>query len=312
MSSFRERRFRENRFHGRNAWEMGDRNMDKIGVIGLGRMGSAMAEALSGAGRAVTGWTRSGITPDRAAGLGIAVAEDLNALAASSDILVLSLFDDAAVDAVIGQLLLADLNGKLIVDTSTVSPIVLQSRAEEIAAAGGRAVDAPISGGPEMVRARTAGFFMGGADADAARFRPVAEVIAGRVFHVGPLGAGMAMKTINNAMLQGYFASLTEMTKLAKRAGLTLERTMDILAGGPAACDMFKARLPKILGQDTEVGFSIAGVRKDADVFLRVARDMGVATPVLEVARDVVDRGIDAGLADADVAALITRAYQDG
>jgi 3-hydroxyisobutyrate dehydrogenase-like beta-hydroxyacid dehydrogenase len=94
----------------------------RVGIVGIGRMGGAMAARLAGQGHDVTGWTRSGLSPDKARAMGIAAATDIAAVAAASDIILLSLSDDAAVAAVVKELCSGDLRGKVIVDTSTVSP----------------------------------------------------------------------------------------------------------------------------------------------------------------------------------------------
>src|SRR5687768_10112663 len=95
---------------------------ERVGIVGLGRMGSAMAKRLAAQGFAVAGWTRSGLTPETATALGIAASVDLAELLHVSDIVILALLDDAAVHAMLGELTAADLTGKMIVDTSTVSP----------------------------------------------------------------------------------------------------------------------------------------------------------------------------------------------
>src|SRR5688572_26490392 len=115
----------------------------RVGLIGLGRMGAAMAARLSGQGYAVSGWTRSGLSPDKARGLGIVVESDVAAAAVKSDVMLLSLSDDAAVTAVVKELCRGDLRGKVIVDTSTVGPDTLRRQAVAIAKTGGSALDAP-------------------------------------------------------------------------------------------------------------------------------------------------------------------------
>lgn len=280
--------------------------MDRIGVIGLGRMGSAIALRLAAAGRPVTGWTRSG----RGAGA-LPLAPDLPALIAQSDVLVSSLFDDAAVAGILAALAAQDLSGRLIVETSTIAPGTLVGLADQIADAGAQLVDAPISGGPELVAGGSCGIFIGGEEGAARRAHAALSPVSGRIFHVGPLGAGLVMKTINNAMLQSYFAALAEQMRVARRAGLPLETALGILSGGPAGTPALKDRMARMLGQDTSLGFPIHGVAKDNDVFRRVAADLGVATPTLEAARVLIDQAIAAGLAEADVAALVAMAYGD-
>lgn len=285
--------------------------MDRIGVIGLGRMGSAIARRFTQGGYAVGGWTRSGIGPDAARTLGITAAPSLAQLAQASDLLFLSLFDDAAVREVVEALCATDLTGKVIIDTSTVDPGLLRGQAGRIGAAGGTALDAPISGGPEMVLDGSCGMFVGGEEADFARIGPALSVLSGRVLHIGPLGSGMAMKVVNNAMLQGYWVTLTEVARIAKRAGLELETAMNIIAGGPAATAMFKARIEKILGNDKAVGFSVAGGAKDSGVFVGTASALGVDTPALRLAQAMFNRACEDGLAGEDVAVLIANAYRD-
>jgi len=279
--------------------------MDRIGVIGLGRMGGAMAARLVSQGVPVTGWTRSG-----RAVAGVAQAPDLVALVGASDVLILSLYDDAAVAGMLDALLALDLAGRLVVETSTVAPNVLKSRADDFAVAGAHVVDAPISGGPDLVAAGTCGIFIGGAPEASARAKAALSALSPRIFHVGPLGTGLVMKTVNNALMQSYTAGLVEQLRVASRAGLSLETALHIVCGGPAGIPMVRDRLPKILGQDDSVGFPVSGVAKDNAVFQRVAADAGVETPTLKAAGAMLADAIAAGLSDADIAAVLARAYR--
>jgi 3-hydroxyisobutyrate dehydrogenase-like beta-hydroxyacid dehydrogenase len=176
-------------------------------------------------------------------------------------------------------------------------------------AKGAVAVDAPISGGPELVHAGACGVFIGGTDAAAQRASAVLAGISGRIFHVGPLGTGLVMKTINNSMLQCYINGLGEFLPLANRSGLSMETAMRILAGGPAGAPFIKDRLPKILGEDDTVGFSINAGKKDNDVFQRVMQSYGLASESLKAAGRRQEQAIGAGLGEADPAALVKFAY---
>jgi 3-hydroxyisobutyrate dehydrogenase len=280
--------------------------MDRIGVIGLGRMGSAIASRFAAQGVPVTGWTRSG-----RAVADVTMAPDLLSLVARADVLVLSLFDDAAVAETLSALSAFDLSGRLIVETSTIAPATIKGIADRVAVAGAQLVDAPISGGPEMVASGSCGIFIGGDHMAASRAMAALSPLSGRIFQVGPLGTGLVMKSINNAMMQSYFAGLAEQMRVARRSGLSLETALTILSGGPAGAPVLKDRLPRMLGQDMSVGFPIHGAAKDNGVFRRVAADMGVQTPTLDAARVMIEQAIAAGLAEADVAALIAMAYAD-
>ncbi|RED11355.1 NAD(P)-dependent oxidoreductase [Pontivivens insulae] len=281
--------------------------MTRIGIIGLGRMGTAMAHRFADQGADVIGWTRSGRRIE-----GVKSAPDLSTLVASSDMLVLSLFDDTAVAEMLDALLAEDLSGKLIVETSTVVPDVLREREQALIAAGARAVDAPISGGPELVLAGQCGIFIGGEAQTVQEAQARLTLLTERIFHVGPLGAGLVMKTINNAMIQAYFCGLNELLPLAKRAGLSLETAANILASGPAGTPMFADRLPRLLGEDDSVGCAIEAVAKDADVFRRVVETHGLPAPLLTLFGAQARAAVDAGLGGLDAARMATAAYENG
>jgi len=281
--------------------------MERIGVIGLGRMGSAIAQRMKAEGREVLGWTRSGRQID-----GVKNVPDVDALVRKSDTLILSLFDDAAVAGVLDRLLTLDIKGKQIIETSTVMPNLLIDRIERITASGATAVDAPISGGPEMVLAGSCGLFIGGDDAAATKARDSMAAISQRIFHVGPLGTGLIMKVINNGMIQTYFSGLADLMPLAKQAGLPLETAIRILSGGPAGMPMLTARIPKVLGEDDSVGFANSTAFKDNDVCLRVLRSHGLSSPSLESFGAQKDVAEQAGVMEGDPAELVKLAYYGG
>lgn len=276
--------------------------MDKrIGVIGLGRMGRALAARLGAQGLAVTGWTRSGGAPPA----GVAAASTLEDAVAASDVLILSLFDDAAVRETLDRLSRLDLRGRLLVETSTIAPDVVRAAAPGLEAAGSRIVDAPISGGPEMVAAGTIALFVGGAPADVARFAPVAARLTAQVYEVGPLGAGHAAKIVNNSAMGGALQAMIESFRLGVRLGLDLPTMLRIMETSPAATPAFKARIPKMRGDDASVSFSVAGVLKDQALFLRIAETLGEPLPALAAARENFVRVAEAGHAEADLAMVI-------
>ncbi|WP_281067716.1 NAD(P)-dependent oxidoreductase [Neorhizobium galegae] len=282
---------------------------ETIGIIGLGRMGSAMARRLAAAGFSVTGWSRSGIDPARADELGIAGADTLGKLAASSRILILSLMDDAAVSSVLSVLAQTGaLDGRLIVDTSTVGPQTPSAHAGALEAAGARAIDAPISGGPDQVLQGRIGLYIGGAKEDVERFLPVAEVLSDRIHHIGPLGHGAAAKLVNNMMLLGLWQTLKEALLLGQAAGLTRETMLNFLEGSPAASPALKSRLPVILGTSDAVGFSLSGVVKDARVVADLAQQLDVDLPTMGAALESFRQAQDNGHGEADLATMVRAA----
>lgn len=283
---------------------------ERIGIVGLGRMGSAMAGRLAAQGFTVTGWTRSGLSADKAAALGIAASLDLAALLAASDIVILALLDDEAVRATLHELAAADPAGKLIVDTSTVSPETLRAHETAMAEAGAALLDAPISGGPEMLLSGTVGLYIGGAEKDFQRFLPVAEVLSNRIHHVGKLGDGASAKLVNNMMLMGLWQIMKEAIELGGKAGLGRDKMIEILSGSPAASPAMRSRLPVVLGETEAVGFPVSGVLKDMGVVLELAGHLGVATPAIEAARASFRNAAALGYAEADLGTVVRLALE--
>lgn len=278
--------------------------MNNYGVIGLGRMGSAIAQRVAQQGAPVVGWTRSGHPVE-----GVETLPNLGALVERANTLVLSLFDNAAVSEVLDALLALDLSGKQIIETSTVVPSILKTRVSRIEAAGATAVDAPISGGPEMVLAGTCGVFIGGSDAAAKGAEEALHLISHHIFHVGPLGAGLVMKTINNGMIQTYVSGLADFMPLARRAGLPMETAIKILAGGPAGSPFLNTRLPKVLGEDDTIGFTVAAAKKDQAAFSDIFASFDLKSRMLERYGQLASEAIAEGLGEEDPAVMIPWAY---
>lgn len=285
---------------------MNDREV--IGICGVGRMGSAMAARLAGQGFKLVLWSRSGVTDAFASDNGAEIAFSPAALAFKADIIITSLINDSAVETVLDQLVETSLPGKLVVEMSTVSPKTLKNYSERIKAKGGSAIDAPISGGPEFVMDGKAGVYIGGADVDYKRFRPIAEALSDRIHHTGSLGTGAAAKVVNNMMLCGYWEVLKEALLTGKQAGLSVETMLDVLLTSPGGSPALKTRAPRILGEDTSVGFPVKGALKDAKLFASVADSFGIETPAIDAAVKSYSACLDAGHGNEDLSAMVRTA----
>lgn len=276
-----------------------------VTVLGLGNMGHALAGRLAGQGVAVTGWSRSGGDARAAEHSGYRLTVDLAEAVASSDILLTSLFDDCAVEAVAKRLSALTLPGKLIVETSTIDPKTLRRVAPDLQAKGAAVIDAPISGGPDMIAAGTIGIFLGGAADDVARFTPVAERLSNRFAHIGELGAGYATKIMNNVALGGATQALIEALKTGQALGLSKETMLAVLEKGPAITPMLKDRLPKIRGDDVSVGFSLDGAVVDSELFVAVTRAAGVELTVVPELLKSYQIAVEAGHGAKDLVSVV-------
>lgn len=281
--------------------------MERIGFIGLGTMGAAMAANLARAGFPVVAWNR---TPGRApelAELGITVAETAGAVAAGSDIVVVCVSDTPDVEAVIfgpDGIVEGAREGTLIVDCSTIAPSGSWDFAARLRERGIAMVDAPVSGGSEGAQKATLTIFVGGEAPDVERARPVLAAMGRTITHVGPIGAGQAVKAVNQVILAGTYLGVAEGIVLAIRAGLDVEQVVEALGGGAAQSWVLANRSARMLANDYPLGFKVGLHRKDLGIALELAGQLGAVLPVSALAAQLESGLIAQGHGDDDMSAL--------
>ncbi len=281
--------------------------MERIGFLGLGTMGAAMAANLARAGFDVTAWNR---TPGRAPeleSLGVARASTPAEVAASSDVVVICVSDTPDVEAVLfGSAGLADgaRSGTLVIDCSTISPAATRDFAARLGSTGVAMVDAPVSGGSEGAQKATLTIFVGGEDADFERSRPVLAALGKTITHVGPIGSGQAVKAVNQVILAGTYLGVAEGIVLAMKSGLDVEQVVEALGGGAAQSWVLANRSGRMIANDYPLGFKVALHRKDLGIALDLARELGADLPVTDLAADLESRLVGDGHAEDDMSAL--------
>ena len=256
---------------------------EQVGVVGLGRMGLAMAVTLQRAGLAVTGFDIAAAVRERAAGEGVAVATGLAELLADTPIVLASLPDDAAVtDLVEGAGgLLEGPPDRLLIDTSTVEPATSRRLAATLEAAGHAMLDAPVSGGPAGAAAGTLTVMVGGSEADLARAAPVFAAIAQKVVHVGPCGAGAVAKLVNNLLCAAHLLTNGEAMRLAEAAGVPAERVLEAVNAASGRSAVSEVNLPRwILSGTFDSGFTMGLMRKDVRLAGRLLEASNLAAPM--------------------------------
>jgi 3-hydroxyisobutyrate dehydrogenase len=278
-----------------------------VAFLGLGTMGAAMAANLARAGFAVTAWNR---TPDRApelAELGVVSAATPAEAAAAVDIVVICVSDTPDVESVLfgpGGVVEGAREGTLIVDCSTIAPSGSWDFAARLAERGLSMVDAPVSGGSEGARNATLTIFVGGDAADVERARPVLEALGKTITHVGPIGAGQAVKAVNQVILAGTYLGVAEGVVLAIKAGLDVEQVVAALGGGAAQSWVLANRAGRMIDNDYPLGFKVALHRKDLGIALDLAAQLGAVLPVSALAAQLETGLIAGGHADDDMSAL--------
>ncbi len=281
--------------------------MERIAFLGLGTMGAAMAANLTRAGFAVTAWNR---TPGRApelTELGVQSAATPAAAAAAADIIVICVSDTPDVEAVLfGDDGVVDgaRPGTLIIDCSTIAPSGSWDLAARLRERDLAMIDAPVSGGSEGARNATLTIFVGGDARDVARAMPVLQALGRTITHVGPIGAGQAVKAVNQVILAGTYLGVAEGIVLAMKAGLDVEQVVDALGGGAAQSWVLANRAGRMLDNDYPLGFKVALHRKDLGIALALAEQLGAVLPVTALAAQL-ETGLIAGdHGDDDVSAL--------
>ncbi|MGH8945097.1 MAG: NAD(P)-dependent oxidoreductase [Acidimicrobiia bacterium] len=266
----------------------------RIAIVGLGAMGTAIAERLLASGQEVVVWNR---TPERAKPLiaaGARVAARAGEAANASDLVITMVTDPAALVAVteheqgVIPALRAD---SLLVEMSTVGPAAIGRLAQRLPE-GTSLLDAPVLGSVRQAQQGVLKIFVGGDQAALERARPILELL-GEVLHVGPLGAGAAAKLVANSTLFGVLAVLGEAIALGEALGLTRSALLEVLRATPVA-EQAERRWPSIIGSTYPRRFGLSLARKDSDLIAAAAArarvDLRVAT------------GAGSWLADADAA----------
>jgi 3-hydroxyisobutyrate dehydrogenase len=255
---------------------------EKIGFIGLGIMGQGMAHNILKAGFPLTVWNRTASKMEPLVEAGAQAASDPADVAAKSDVIVICVSDTPDVEAVIlGErgVLEGVEAGRVVIDCSTISPIVTRQLSETLAEKGVAMLDAPVSGGSEGAARGTLSIMVGGEAKTFERARPVLEAMGKTITHVGASGAGQTVKLVNQILVVGVMLSVSEALLFAQAGGVDLEKTLQAVSAGAAGSWMLSNRGPQVIRRDWRPGFMIDLQQKDIRLVLEAADALGVPLP---------------------------------
>jgi 3-hydroxyisobutyrate dehydrogenase-like beta-hydroxyacid dehydrogenase len=276
-----------------------------VAVVGTGRMGAAMVGRLVGAGHRVVAYNRNRVRAER---LGVDVADTPARAVAGAEAVLVSLADDAAVDAVYRRAdgLAAGLSaGTVVLETSTVHPDTVRALAPLVAERSATLLDAPVSGSVPIVERGELTVMVGGDAAALDRVRPVLNAFAARVFHLGDLGNGAAMKLVVNAVVHALNQALSEALGLAEKAGLSRHAAYDVLAASAVAAPFVHYKRAAFEHPaETPVAFMLDLVAKDLALIDDLARSVGARMDQLAANRAVVAEALAAGYGTRDMSAI--------
>jgi 3-hydroxyisobutyrate dehydrogenase-like beta-hydroxyacid dehydrogenase len=284
----------------------------RVGFAGLGHMGLPMAIRLDGHGFPLTVWNRNASRAAPLADRGIRLAGSPRELAAASEVIITMLADGAAVRAVWcgpDGLLSGCRAGCVAVDMSTIGPTAAREIASEAGRHGVEFLDAPVSGSTVLAEQGTLTTMVGGPAAGFERVRPVLAALTARQFHLGPSGAGAAMKLAVNIMIAATNQAVAEALALASQAGISADSAYDTLTASAVASPFLGYKREAYLTAGAApVSFTTALMAKDLELALGIATGAGLPLPVTTAARRFLDQACAEGFADADfacVAALV-------
>lgn len=288
-----------------------------VAVLGAGRMGSAMAERLSGRDVAVVVYNRS---PDRAHELaeriGARVAGTPAEAAAGADVVISMVADDDAVQALYegpDGVPAGIWPGAVAVDMSTVLPDTIRAIAPAVRERGAGVLDAPVSGSVGSMLTGELTIMAGGEAIDLERARPVLDRLARRVFHMGELGSGAAMKLAVNTLIYGLNGAVAEGLVLAERNGIDRALAYDVLAASAAGAPFVVYKRAAFVDPDgTPVAFSLGLAEKDLRLIGELAATSGTPMPQAEINLEAIRAAERSIGADADFARLASHLREEG
>jgi 3-hydroxyisobutyrate dehydrogenase-like beta-hydroxyacid dehydrogenase len=276
-----------------------------VGLIGLGNMGTAIAERVLDAGYRLVVHNR---TPEKAEPLrsrGAAVADTPADLVDQVDVVLTSLADDEAFEAVAADVLGAARPGTVLVDMSTVSPAASARVASLAEAASVEYLRAPVSGNPTVVRAGNLSFIVSGRRETLARVEPVIQAIGPTIHQVGDGEQARIVKLAINLMVAGLAQLMSEALVLGEAAGVSRAALLEVMGTSAAGAPFVKYKTEPLLRDDFSATFTTALMEKDIDLVLDAAEEAGVELPVAREMKELLRAAIEAGHADEDFMALL-------
>lgn len=281
--------------------------MPKIAFVGLGAMGSAMAQRLLAAGHSVTGYNRTRAKADALASRGLAVADSARAAVEGASVVLSMVTDSEALRdvALRPDGILAGLGqGAVWAEMSTVSPTVTRMLGERVAEKGAALLDAPVSGSTVTIAQGQLSFIVGGDAAALERIRPYLLAIGPTITHVGALGLAVTMKIAVNLSIGVQMLAFSESVLLAEKSGIPREKAVEAILKGVTASPMLKYRGPFVLDMPDEALFNVVLMQKDMRLALEQGRAVGVPLPATGLVHELLTGARGLGLAEKDFAAV--------
>ncbi|MGG6315318.1 NAD(P)-dependent oxidoreductase [Stenotrophomonas geniculata] len=279
-----------------------------LGFIGLGVMGTPMAGHLARAGHAVLGWSRSGRNHEAARTAGVQPITQRQDVFDACGTILLMLANDEAIDSVLDRntpTFPARVKGRLVINMGTSSAAYSQALGEQIRAAGGRYVEAPVSGSRVQAEAAQLVIMLAGDAVDVAEASHLLAPLGRQCVACGQVPAALRMKLAVNLYLITLVTALGEAVHFAEVHGIALERFAEVLNAGPMASEVSRIKLDKMIREDFAVQASITDVLKNSGLVAGAAHEAGMQAPLIDASDALFARAQRMGLGGLDMAAVL-------
>ncbi|WP_101790015.1 NAD(P)-dependent oxidoreductase [Nonomuraea indica] len=279
-----------------------------VGFVGLGVMGQPMALNLARAGTPLVVWNRTAERCESLRAAGATVVTDPAEVFRRTGLVMVMLADDEAVDAVLGRgtpAFAANVAGRTVVHMGTTSADYSRGLDADVRAAGGRFVEAPVSGSRAPAEAGRLVAMLAGEDAAVAEVRPLLGPMCHETFACGPVPNAILMKLSVNLFLITLVTGLTEAFHFADRHGLDRRLFLDVLDAGPMASGVSRMKAPKLLDRDFSVQAAALDVLKNNRLIAEAARASHVASPLLDVCHALFGETVSLGHGGSDMVAVL-------
>ena len=279
----------------------------KLGIVGLGRMGAAISQRLRQQGFELVGWDHNADVNRTLAAGGLRIGANARDVAAQSEIVISIITEDHGVRRIFNGpdgFLSGDVKGKLFIEMSTLQPMTGRELAPLVDAKGARLIESPVLGTIPQVRDGKLFAMVGGRAEDLDRARPVLEKMTRRIAHMGPSGAGYAMKLAVNLGLGAYIQAVSESLALGLKQGLTLDQMLDVLQEAPYASGWLKSKIDVLKGAPAEMTLDIRTLRKDLMSAVATGALTGVPMPLSAATLVSLSAAVADGYGSGDLAEL--------
>ena len=279
----------------------------KVAFIGLGTMGISMALNILNAGFDLTVHNRTRDKEKIPAKEGAQRAASPREAAVGAEVIITCVSDTPDVEEIImgeNGVIHGAQAGSIVVDMSTISPSTTRRIAQDLGKKGIKMIDAPVSGGSEGAQKGTLSIMVGGEAEDLEKVDPVLKAMGKTITHIGPVGAGQLTKAINQIIVGGTYWSVAEGVTLGIKAGLDMDKVLQAVGSGAAQSWALTNRSGNMIKNLYPLGFKVKLHRKDLNIALEIARELGVTLPLAAYVEQVETGLIARGHEDEDMSAL--------